>query len=89
MRQTTDHLLLFAILLAPIAPAMASDRLPCIKIGGKYEPVDEHARSTDAILEMLTSVGGSRYVEDLDSKPAAWTERESGRCSPVSWPRSA
>jgi twitching motility protein PilT len=58
--------------------AMASDRLPCIKIGGKYEPVDEHARSTDAILEMLTSVGGSRYVEDLETKPAAWTMRLEG-----------
>ncbi len=37
--------------------AVVSDRLPCIKVGGKYEPVDENARSTEAILEMLVSVG--------------------------------
>ena len=58
--------------------AVATDRLPCIKVGGKYEPIDEHARSTEAILEMLVSAGGSRYVEDLDSKPAAWTMRLEG-----------
>jgi twitching motility protein PilT len=58
--------------------AVASDRLPCIKIGGKYEPVDEHARSTESILEMLVSAGGSRYVEDLEAKPAAWTMRIEG-----------
>ena len=58
--------------------AVASDRLPCIKVGGKYEPVDENARSTEAILEMLVSAGGSRYVEDLESKPAAWTMRLEG-----------
>ncbi len=58
--------------------AVATDRLPCIKVGGKYEPVDENAPSTEAILEMLVSVGGSRYVEDLESKPAAWTTRLEG-----------
>ena len=58
--------------------AVASERLPCIKVGGKYEPIDEHARSTEAILEMLVSAGGSRYVEDLETKPAAWTMRLEG-----------
>jgi twitching motility protein PilT len=58
--------------------AVASDRLPCIKMGGKYEPVDDHARSTESILEMLVSAGGSRYVEDLEAKPAAWTMRVEG-----------
>lgn len=58
--------------------AVASDRLPCIKVNGKYEPVDEHARSTESILEMLVSGGGSRYVDDLESKPAAWTMRLEG-----------
>jgi twitching motility protein PilT len=58
--------------------AVASDRLPCIKVGGKYEPVDANAPSTEAILDMLVSVGGSRYVEDLESKPAAWTTRLEG-----------
>ncbi len=32
--------------------AVVSDRLPCIKVGARYEPVDDKARSTDAILEM-------------------------------------
>jgi twitching motility protein PilT len=58
--------------------AVASDRLPCIKVGGKYEPVDEQARSTETILAMLVSSGGSRYVEDLEAKPAAWTMRVEG-----------
>jgi twitching motility protein PilT len=58
--------------------AVASDRLPCIKVDGKYEPVDEQARSTESILEMLVSSGGSRYVDDLESKPAAWTMRIDG-----------
>src|SRR5580700_9660749 len=58
--------------------AVASDRLPCVKLGGKYEPVDDHARSTESILEMLVSAGGSRYVEDLEAKPAAWTMRVEG-----------
>jgi twitching motility protein PilT len=58
--------------------AVVSDRLPCIKVGAKYEPVDDKARSTDAILDMLTSSGGSRYVEDLAHKPAAWTHRVDG-----------
>jgi twitching motility protein PilT len=58
--------------------AVASDRLPCIKVDGKYEPVDEQARSTETILEMLVSAGGSRYVDDLEAKPAAWTMRIDG-----------
>src|SRR5579859_6080633 len=55
--------------------AMASDRLPCVKIGNKYEPVDNSARTTDAILSMLVAVGGSRYVESLVDQPAVWTAR--------------
>jgi twitching motility protein PilT len=58
--------------------AVASDRLPCVKVGDKYEPVDGVARSTEAILEMLVAAGGSRYVEDLESRPAQWTARVEG-----------
>jgi twitching motility protein PilT len=58
--------------------AVASDRLPCIKVGAKYEPLDEKARTTDQILEMLVAAGGSRYVEDLGERPAAWTLRLEG-----------
>ena len=58
--------------------AVVSDRLPCVKVGGAYEPVDDTARSTDAILEMLMALGGSRYIEDLGDKPAQWTTRVEG-----------
>src|SRR5579859_815325 len=55
--------------------AMASDRLPCVKVGGKYEPVDDSARTTEAILAMLGMVGGSRHLADLADRPAVWTSR--------------
>ncbi len=58
--------------------AVVSERLPCVKIDGKYEPVDDSARSTDAILALLASVGGSRYVNELAERPAAWTTRVDG-----------
>ncbi len=58
--------------------AVASERLPCVKIGAKYEPVDDAPRSTQAILEMLTSVGGGPYVRDLEKNPAHWTTRVEG-----------
>ncbi len=58
--------------------AMASDRLPCIKVGTNYEPIDDTTRSTDAILEMLALAGGSRYVEMLGQQPAQWTTRIDG-----------
>jgi twitching motility protein PilT len=58
--------------------AVASDRLPCVKVGESYEPVDDSARSTDAILEMLVALGGSRHVEELEAKPAQWTTRIDG-----------
>jgi twitching motility protein PilT len=58
--------------------AVASDRLPCVKVGETYEPVDDSTRSTDAILEMLVSAGGSRYVDELEAQPAQWTTRVDG-----------
>jgi len=58
--------------------AVVSDRLPCIKVNGKYEPVDQSARSTDQILEMLVAAGGSRYVDEMSTRPAAWTMRLEG-----------
>ena len=58
--------------------AVASDRLPCVKVGGKYEPIDDKARSTEAILEMLVAVGGSRYVEELEKQAQAWATRVDG-----------
>ncbi|MDP9002296.1 MAG: twitching motility protein, partial [Myxococcota bacterium] len=58
--------------------AVVSDRLPCVKIAGNYEPIDDAPRSTEAILEMLLGVGGSRHVEDLEAKPAQWSTRVDG-----------
>ena len=58
--------------------AVVSDRLPCIKVAGKYEPIDDHARSSDDILEMLVASGGGRYVDEMESQPVAWTTRIDG-----------
>jgi twitching motility protein PilT len=58
--------------------AMASDRLPCVKVAGKYKAIDDNALSTEAILQMLVASGGSRYLEELDTRPAAWTLRLDG-----------
>jgi twitching motility protein PilT len=58
--------------------AVVSDRLPCLKVGTSYEPIDDAPRSTEEILEMLVVAGGSRYVDDLEAKPAQWTTRVDG-----------
>jgi twitching motility protein PilT len=58
--------------------AVASDRLPCVKAGDKYEPIDDVPRDTGAILEMLIAAGGSRHVEDLEGKTAQWIFRVEG-----------
>ena len=58
--------------------AVVSDRLPCVKVAGKYEPIDKSARTTEQILELLVAAGGSRYVEDMATRPAAWTMRLDG-----------
>jgi twitching motility protein PilT len=58
--------------------AMASDRLPCVKIGDKYEPVDKVARGQDALIGMLSDVGGRGRLEHLETKPATWTTRIDG-----------
>ena len=58
--------------------AIASGRLPCVKVGGAYQPVDDLAPTTDVILQMLVSVGGSRYVDALGPKPTQWTMRLDG-----------
>src|SRR5579863_6081418 len=58
--------------------AVVSDRLPCVKVSGKFEPVDDVAQNTDSILEMLVSAGGSRYVDSLGPRPSQWTTRVEG-----------
>jgi twitching motility protein PilT len=58
--------------------AIVSERLPCVKVNGAFQPVDEDAPSTDVILEMLVGGGGSRYVDALGAKPAQWSARLEG-----------
>jgi twitching motility protein PilT len=58
--------------------AVASERLPCVKIGDKYEPVDTLARSTQQILDILVAAGGSRHVAQLEKEPAQWSHRLDG-----------
>jgi twitching motility protein PilT len=58
--------------------AVVSERLPCVKVGDKYDPVDDTARPTEEILDMLNSVGGIRHIEHLDTRPAQWTTRVEG-----------
>jgi twitching motility protein PilT len=58
--------------------AVASDRLPCVKVGNKYEPIDDVPRPTAAIVEMLAACGGADLVKDLEKNPAHWTARIDG-----------
>ncbi len=58
--------------------AVVSDRLPCIKVNGAFQPIDDDAPSTDAVLEMLVSAGGSRYVDSLGAKASQWSMRVDG-----------
>ena len=58
--------------------ALMTGRLPCVKVDGAYKPVDETARSADAILKILTKLGGARYLDDLGAKAVQWTTRVDG-----------
>jgi twitching motility protein PilT len=58
--------------------ALASDRLPCVKVGDRYEPIDDVPRTTAEILELLALTGGGRNVEELETKPAAWAANING-----------
>ena len=57
---------------------LVTNRLPSVNIGGKFEPVDDEAPSTDVLLQMLVSMGGTRYVEQLSERPVQWTTRLDG-----------
>jgi twitching motility protein PilT len=57
---------------------LVTNRLPSVNIGGKFEPVDDEAPTTEKLLGMLVAMGGSRYVEALSDKPVQWTTRLDG-----------
>ena len=48
---------------------LVTNRLPSVNIGGKFEPVDDEAPSTERLMQMLVTMGGSRYVDSLSDKP--------------------
>ncbi len=52
--------------------ALVSGRLPCVKVGGSYEPLDDQSLSTDEIYLVLRALGGSSHVETLSDKPTTW-----------------
>src|SRR6476469_540974 len=54
---------------------LVTNRLPSVNIGGKFEPVDDEAPSTERLMQMLVTMGGSRYVDSLTDKPVQWTTR--------------
>ena len=57
---------------------LVTNRLPSVNIGGKFEPVDDEAPTTGVLLQMLVTMGGSRYVEQLSERPVQWTTRLDG-----------
>jgi twitching motility protein PilT len=57
---------------------LVTNRLPSVNIGGKFEPVDDEAPSTERLMQMLVTMGGSRYVDSLSDKPVQWTTRLDG-----------
>jgi twitching motility protein PilT len=57
---------------------LVTNRLPSVNIRGNFEPVDDEAPSTEAILEMLSAVGGGRHLDTLSEAPVQWTARVEG-----------
>jgi twitching motility protein PilT len=57
---------------------LVTNRLPSVNIGGRFEPVDDEAPSTDRVKQMLVATGGGRFVETLGEKPVQWTTRVDG-----------
>lgn len=57
---------------------LVTDRLPSINVGGKFEPVDDVAPSSEDVLRMLAAVGGSAHVASLSETPSQWTTQLDG-----------
>src|SRR5690349_8185248 len=57
---------------------LVTNRLPSVNIGGRFEPVDDEAPTTEALLQMLSAMGGKRFIESLSDKPVQWTTRLDG-----------
>jgi Tfp pilus assembly pilus retraction ATPase PilT len=74
------HLELLRHLLRPevFEIAVASGRLPCVRIDGGFEAIAEEPLESDAIIALLFAAGGSRYVDDLGETPTSWKFRAEG-----------
>lgn len=57
---------------------LASGRAPTARGSTGTARARGEALATDDILRLLMQLGGSRYVEDLSTKPATWTARVDG-----------
>ncbi len=57
---------------------LVTNRLPSVNVGGRFEPVDDQAPSTETLLAALSAMGGGRFVEALSEKPVQWTTRLDG-----------
>lgn len=58
--------------------AVATGRMPSIKVSGVFQALDPGALSTDDILLLLSALGGGRYIETLGPKPSQWNIRVEG-----------
>jgi twitching motility protein PilT len=57
---------------------IVTGRLPCVRVGSSFDPLDEAPLSSDSILSMLVAAGGSRYVENLGPAAKQWQVRAQG-----------
>jgi twitching motility protein PilT len=57
---------------------IVSGRLPCVRVGTSFDPLDDAPLSTDTILSMLVAAGGSRYVDGLGPSAKQWGCRAQG-----------
>ncbi|WP_437807312.1 PilT/PilU family type 4a pilus ATPase [Sorangium sp. So ce1078] len=58
--------------------AVATGRMPSVKISGAFQAVDPGALSTEDILMLLSALGGGRFIETLGAKPSQWHIRIDG-----------
>ncbi|WP_437586013.1 PilT/PilU family type 4a pilus ATPase [Sorangium sp. So ce1000] len=58
--------------------AVATGRMPSVKVSGTFQAVDPGALSTEDILMLLSALGGGRHIEALGAKPSQWHIRIEG-----------
>ncbi|WP_437661018.1 type IV pilus twitching motility protein PilT [Sorangium sp. So ce1182] len=58
--------------------AVATGRMPSVKVSGAFQAVDPGALTTEDILMLLSALGGGRFIEALGAKPSQWHIRIEG-----------